>query len=151
MIPRLAATGRAWLLGLPITVLSLISIAASGVYAWNLAGPEKFHLAYPHIAQSLLASVLLIVSAATTWRVIRHRPAPARFSGWRTIGILVGVLPASYYVWDTRVDPRLPLDFVVGLISILTICGQLLLSGKLWVRRRAPSPTTLQNGDDALI
>jgi len=137
VIRRLAAIRRTWLLGLPIAVLCLVSIALSGMYASDLAGPKEPRFSYQYVARSFLASVLVIVSAATTWRVIRKPSVSVRFSWWSIIGILVGVLPASYYLWYTRVDPRFPVDFGVGVVSILAISGQLLLATLVWLRYRA--------------
>jgi len=131
-IPEPARIKRRWLFGLPITILCVVSTCVSGMYAWNVAGPYESRFSYHTSVRSFIASVLLVVSMTTTWRLIRNKTGPVRVSWASRAGLLIGMLPASYYLWYTRVDARYPIDFTVGVVSICTILGQLLLSKLAW-------------------
>jgi CDP-diglyceride synthetase len=94
------------------------------MYAWNLAGPYEHRFSYRISVGSFVSSVLLIVSTAATWRLIKNKARSAR-SSVNTMGIVLGVIPACYYLWYA--NPRDPVDFTVVLLAIVTILAQVVL------------------------
>ncbi len=142
MLPELVRIRRRWLFALPITALCVISIAFSTLYAWNLAGPYEYRFPYAISVGSLISSVLLIVSTVTTWRLIKSKARSVR--SWRSsVGILVGVMPACYYLWYANL--REPVDFSVGLIAMFTIVVQIVLWKIRWHSTTDPGGPSIRS------
>jgi hypothetical protein len=122
-------SSRDCMMALPVTFLALISVGLSGFYAKSLLGPYEYRLSYRDSAFVFSASLMLVVSASATWSgTLSNGGGPYRFL--KRILILLAVLPACYYTWNSLMTPEEPIALAVTAVALATIGAQVLVASR---------------------